>query len=666
MPRHASRPLRLRTLSVATAFAVSSLFAASASAAGPIQYLRVNTSALASGQPTDRFIVKFRSDSVERRDASELQRSLSAAANSAGRLIGLNGRSGAKAPPAIGLRRAQALALGAELVTSNRKLAPAEAEALMRQIAENPNVEYVEVDREMVLYAAPNDPEYSRQYGFGNGPGGLRAEQAWDRSTGAGVVVGVIDSGVNRHADLAANMLPGWDFAQNDNDPSDPTSSASFHGTHVAGTVAAVTNNGVGVAGTAPNAKILPVRVFDGPRGSSAAIINGITWAVGGSVPGVPANANPADVINLSLGSQNPATCDNGTRDALNFAISRGTIVVVAAGNSNADANTYTLNNCTSVISVGSVTSTGARSSFSNHGTRVDVAAPGSAILSTVNGFNGANNQYGLLSGTSMASPHVAGVAALVQAAAATPLTQAQMVALLKNTARAFPSTPDRPIGAGIVDANAAVAAVAGGTPGNQAPVANFSSSANGLTVSFTDSSTDSDGSIASRSWDFGDGTTSTVTSPSKTYSAAGTYTVKLTVVDNAGASNTKTATVTVGSSGGVQTYSNGTDANIPDNNATGVTSSIAVSGRTGNAPSNAQVSVNIVHTFQGDLIVDLIAPDGSVYNLHNRTGGNTQNINRTYTVNLSSEALNGTWRLRAADRASVDTGRIDSWSVTF
>jgi serine protease len=338
----------------------------------------------------------------------------------------------------------------------------------------------------------------------------------------------------------------------------------------------------------------------------------------------------------------------------------------VAAGNSNGDANSYTLNNCAPVISVGSVTNTGARSSFSNHGTRVDVAAPGSDIVSTSNGFNGANNLYQSLSGTSMASPHVAGVAALVQSAASTPLTQAQMSTLLKNTARAFPVTPDRPIGAGIVDANAAVLAAGGGTPGNQAPVANFASSANGLTVSFTDSSSDSDGSIASRSWDFGDGTTSTAANPSKTYAAAGTYTVKLTVVDNAGASNTKTATVTVGSSGGVQTYTNGTDANIPDNNATGITSSISVTGRSGNAPSNAQVAVNIVHSYKGDLIVDLVAPDGSVYNLHNRTGSSTDNINQTFTVNLSSEALNGTWKLRAADRAAQDVGRIDSWSVTF
>ncbi|MEI2431025.1 S8 family serine peptidase [Lysobacter yananisis] len=665
MHRISSRHPRLCALSAATAFVVASVFATAASAAGPIQYVRVNTSALDSGASTDRFIVKYRSDSVERRDAGELQRSLSAAANAAARTLGANG-AGAKAAPAIGLRRAQALALGAELVTANRKLAPAEAEALMRRIAENPNVEYVEVDREMVLYMTPNDPEFPRQYGYGTGPGGIRAGQAWDRSTGAGVVVGVIDSGVNRHADLAANLVAGWDFAQNDNDPSDPTDAASFHGTHVAGTVAAVTNNSLGVAGTAPGAKILPVRVFNGPSGSTSAIVNGITWAVGGSVPGVPANANPADVINLSLGSRFPATCDNATRDALNFAISRGTIVVVAAGNSNGDANSYTLNNCAPVISVGSVTNTGARSSFSNHGTRVDVAAPGSDIVSTSNGFNGANNLYQSLSGTSMASPHVAGVAALVQSAASTPLTQAQMSTLLKNTARAFPVTPDRPIGAGIVDANAAVLAAGGGTPGNQAPVANFASSANGLTVSFTDSSSDSDGSIASRSWDFGDGTTSTAANPSKTYAAAGTYTVKLTVVDNAGASNTKTATVTVGSSGGVQTYTNGTDANIPDNNATGITSSISVTGRSGNAPSNAQVAVNIVHSYKGDLIVDLVAPDGSVYNLHNRTGSSTDNINQTFTVNLSSEALNGTWKLRAADRAAQDVGRIDSWSVTF
>ncbi|MFD0322227.1 PKD domain-containing protein [Lysobacter gummosus] len=209
------------------------------------------------------------------------------------------------------------------------------------------------------------------------------------------------------------------------------------------------------------------------------------------------------------------------------------------------------------------------------------------------------------------------------------------------------------------------MAAFRGAPGGNTAPVANFSSSASGLTVSFTDSSSDSDGSIASRSWNFGDGTTSTATNPSKTYSAAGTYTVTLTVTDNGGLTHTKTASVTV-SAGGVQTYTNGTDVNIPDNNATGVSSSIAVSGRTGNAPSNAQVAVNIVHPYKGDLIVDLVAPDGSVYNIHNRTGTSADNVSGTFTINLSSEALNGTWKLRAADRAAQDIGKIDTWSITF
>ncbi|MFZ5635763.1 MAG: M4 family metallopeptidase [Pseudomonadota bacterium] len=118
------------------------------------------------------------------------------------------------------------------------------------------------------------------------------------------------------------------------------------------------------------------------------------------------------------------------------------------------------------------------------------------------------------------------------------------------------------------------------------------------------------------------------------------------------------------GGGGGTQTYTNTTDYPINDN-AT-VDSPITVSGRTGNAPSNASVTVAIVHTYQGDLKVDLVAPDGTLYNIHNRTGGSADNINKTVTLNLSSEALNGTWKLRVNDNANADTGRIDSWSVTF
>jgi subtilisin-like proprotein convertase family protein len=209
---------------------------------------------------------------------------------------------------------------------------------------------------------------------------------------------------------------------------------------------------------------------------------------------------------------------------------------------------------------------------------------------------------------------------------------------------------------------NAVIVNIAGGS-GNVAPVANFAVTTSGLTANFTDTSSDSDGTITARSWNFGDGTTSTATNPSKTYASAGSYTVSLGVTDNGGLSASRTQTVTVGSTG-VQTYTNTADVTIGDNST--VQSTIAVSGRTGSGSATTSVVVNIVHTYIGDLKVDLIAPDGSVYVLHNRTGAGTDNINATYTVNLSTEALNGTWALRVNDNANGDTGYINQWSITF
>lgn len=197
----------------------------------------------------------------------------------------------------------------------------------------------------------------------------------------------------------------------------------------------------------------------------------------------------------------------------------------------------------------------------------------------------------------------------------------------------------------------------------NVAPVANFNASVSGLTASFTDASLDMDGTIVSRTWNFGDSTSSTTTNPSHTYAVAGNYTVTLTVTDNTGLTNSRSQTVDVGNST-VQTYSNPTDFAIADNAI--VTSSILVSGRAGKAPSAAPVEVNILHTYIGDLKVDLIAPDGSVYVLHNYSGSGTDNIFKTYTVNLSAETINGTWKLRVRDNAGGDVGRIDSWSLTL
>jgi vibriolysin len=144
----------------------------------------------------------------------------------------------------------------------------------------------------------------------------------------------------------------------------------------------------------------------------------------------------------------------------------------------------------------------------------------------------------------------------------------------------------------------------------------------------------------------------------------AGTYYVRLKAYSTfSGASLTGSFT-TGGGGGGSQTYSNGTDVAIGDN--TTVNSPITVSGRTGNGPTNASVTVAIVHTYRGDLKVDLVAPDGSLYNISNRAGGSADNLNGTFTFNLSTEALNGIWKLQVNDNAAGDIGRIDSWSITF
>ncbi|QQP98292.1 S8 family serine peptidase [Lysobacter enzymogenes] len=675
---------RPHLLAAATALALTAL--AAPSFAGD-----AHLGALKAGGSYSRFIVKYKNDSAAASGGAALTRSLDAAA---AKLALPAASKGAR----FGVHQVRRMLVpGASVIASDRALGRDEAAALMRQIAADPNVQFVQVDGIRHAFATPNDPSFSKQWHYADSAVGIRAPTAWNSSTGTGIVVAVVDSGILSHTDLNANILPGYDMISSttgfsdaecrdagaspgcgksddgDGRDSNPNDSSNIvHGTHVAGTIAAVTNNGAGGAGVAYNAKVVPVRALGNQGfGSDSDIADAVVWASGGTVAGVPANANPAEIINLSLGGPAPCSDTPAWQAAIDTAIANGSTVVVAAGNDNVDVAGFTPASCNGVIRVAASNKAGSRASYSNYGATIHVTAPGGengifgpssteGIISTVSG-----NAYGPMAGTSMASPHVAGIAALIQAAAPSPRTPAQILQILQSTARPIAANKcSGGCGSGLVDAAAAVAA-AGGTPGNQAPVANFSSSASGLTVSFTDSSTDSDGSIASRSWNFGDGTTSTATNPSKTYSAAGSYTVTLTVTDNAGATNTKTATVTVGSSG-VQTYSNGADVNIPDNNATGATSSISVSGRTGNAPSNTQVAVDIVHTYQGDLIVDLIAPDGSVYNLHNRTGSGTDNIKKTYTVNLSSEALNGTWKLRAADRASVDTGYINNWSITF
>ncbi|MEM1439610.1 MAG: S8 family peptidase, partial [Pseudomonadota bacterium] len=254
--------------------------------------------------------------------------------------------------------------------------------------------------------------------------------------------------------------------------PGQPARSSSWHGTHVAGTVAAVTNNGTGVAGVAYGAKIVPLRALGRCGGYTSDIADSIIWASGGSVAGTPANANPADVINMSLGGG--GACSTTTQSAINTARANGSTIVVAAGNSNTNASSANPANCNGVITVASTDRNGARAYYSNFGSVVDVAAPGgdvttgssNGVLSTLNSGSsgpGADN-YAYYQGTSMAAPHVAGLAALLKAVDGS-LTPDQIESTIKATARSFPGTCNQ-CGTGIADAAAAVASITGGGGG--------------------------------------------------------------------------------------------------------------------------------------------------------------------------------------------------------
>jgi serine protease len=221
------------------------------------------------------------------------------------------------------------------------------------------------------------------------------------------------------------------------------------------------------VAGIAYGAKIVPVRVLGTCGGYTSDIADGIIWSSGGTVSGVPNIAARAHVINMSLGGS--GACDTTTQNAINSARSRGTVVVVAAGNESVNASNSNPANCAGVIAVAATNRSGGRASYSNFGTIVDVAAPGgdsgAAILSTLNSGTktpGSDSYAGYM-GTSMATPHVAGVVALMLAKNSA-MTPDQVESALKSTARAFPASCSG-CGAGIVNASAAVDAAMGVTP---------------------------------------------------------------------------------------------------------------------------------------------------------------------------------------------------------
>ncbi|SIS62711.1 S8 family peptidase [Salimicrobium flavidum] len=263
-------------------------------------------------------------------------------------------------------------------------------DAVLKALNRNPNVEYAERNYTFEATATPDDTYYGYQYG----PQNTSTPSAWDVTTGTDTQeIAVIDTGVDHdHPDLDDKTLLGYDFVQNDNNPDD----RNGHGTHVAGSAAAETDNATGVAGMAPDTNILAVRALDADGSGS---LNDIADAIRYSAD------TGAEVINLSLGCD----CDTQTlEDAVDYAWNQGSVVIAAAGNDGV-STTFEPASYDNAIAVGAVDSNNNIASFSNYGSWVDVTAPGVDIVSTVQ-----NGSYASLSGTSMASPHVAGLAGLL------------------------------------------------------------------------------------------------------------------------------------------------------------------------------------------------------------------------------------------------------------
>ena len=385
----------------------------------------------------------------------------------------------------------------------------AEAETLAAELAALPGVVSVAPDRISYPAAAapvrPNDEYFDLLHniwdrrdaaqvpepvrvGWPAGGYSVKAPVLWQTTTGsANLVVAILDTGGTAHLDLDANTVAGYDFVSDadrardgggrDANPQDegdwssagecyqgsPARDSSWHGTHVAGTVAARMNDGRGVVGVAPNVKIQHVRVLAKCGGANSDIAAAITWASGGSVPGVPVNRTPAKVLNLSLGGQ--GTCDTVTQAAINGARSRGSVVIVAAGNDRQDAVHFSPANCRDVITVGATDYYGLWASYTNYGGTLDVSAPGgdlswetaAGVLSTINTGTTVpgSPHWTFYQGTSMATPAVAGAAALI--ASLGSFTAPQLEQAIRAAVRPFPTYGtnwdcDRTCGLGITD----------------------------------------------------------------------------------------------------------------------------------------------------------------------------------------------------------------------
>ena len=430
------------------------------------------------GIPTNQIIVKYRDDRL----------TTMAQAVEAAQMARLSAQAG------VALTYFRPMSGEAHVLRLPARTPIAEVERIAARLSALPEVAYAEPDYIMMPMLTPNDPQYGSQWHY-HETYGINLPQAWDITTGNfNAVVAVIDTGHLMHSDLNGRFIGGYDFISdvakandgNGRDPnpldpgdwvtsaesSDPNSpfygcpvrNSSWHGTHVAGTIGALTNNSIGVSGVNWWAKMISVRVLGKCGGFTSDIVEGMRWAAGLPVPGVPNNPNPAKVLNLSLGGSGP--CPAIYQSAINDVNNAGGIVVVAAGNSNTNAINARPANCNGVITVGATNRSGVRAWYSNYGSVVDISAPGGdsvgGVLSTANTGTQrpASDSYAYKQGTSMAAPHVAGVVSLMLAINPT-LNFTQTETILKLTAKPFgpghTCSGTTTCGAGIVNAHDAL-----------------------------------------------------------------------------------------------------------------------------------------------------------------------------------------------------------------
>lgn len=377
-------------------------------------------------------------------------------------------------------------------------------QSVLKDLRKDPNVHYAVKDRIGHFKPIPeprvnaelsNLLSHDAQWDEFTRPAGVMLESkpglkdgAWAYTTGKSkkkpVVVAVLDTGTALNDSLINNLVKdkngkvwGWNFAGNNKDIADET--GSYHGTHVAGTIAGY---GDVMLGMGEDLKILTVKIPD-QKGMfyESAVINGIYWSVGATVPGVPENIHPAKVLNMSFGvdlepGREIDYCDEALQEAIFFARKKGAVLAAAAGNDNVWEHFNAPAVCNGTIKVASTGPEGLRSYFSNYGPSISFAAPGGdkrygvsgGILSTVNPGGGYNaSGFDFYQGTSMASPHVAGVAGLVFAASSKILTAEQVEQILYMTTHNFAASSDankscvgkKPCGHGILDAENAVKA---------------------------------------------------------------------------------------------------------------------------------------------------------------------------------------------------------------